>query len=106
MSHFNLTIYKLAGSVLTLSCIVLTACSDGKLDPLADGKVDAPENWGVFEHTHIDFTSQTAKKECPLEERGVFYIDPIPKLVELARDHNVVMINEAHYKPRNGRAAQ
>jgi len=99
MSHFNLTLYKLAGLVLILSCIVLTACSDGKVDPVADEKVNAPENWGVFEHTHIDFTSQTANKECRLEERGVFYIDPIPKLVELARNHNVVMINEAHYKP-------
>ena len=101
MSHYKLTLYKLAGSALILSRIVLTACSDGKIDPPAtiDDEAVAPENWGLWEHTHNNFASQTATRECPLEGRGVFYIDPIPKLVELARNHNVVMINEAHYKP-------
>lgn len=100
MFHCNLIVSKLAGSVLTLSCLFLSACSGGELAPkeAAEGSVDIVENWGPPEHTHINFTSQTDKK-CPSEEMGVFYIDPIPKLVELARNHNVVMINEAHYKP-------
>ena len=56
-------------------------------------------SWGAFETTHIDYTSRTANKKCPIEGDGIVYIDPLPKIVELARDHNVVLINEAHYKP-------
>ncbi len=57
------------------------------------------ESWGAFEHTHADFVSITASKPCPSEGPGVTYVDPMPKLVELARDQQIVMINEAHYKP-------
>ena len=73
---------------------VLSNCTD------TQAEIKAPiESWGAFEITHADYTSQTADKPCELEGRGVYYIDPMPKLVELAREHNLVMINEAHYKP-------
>lgn len=101
MSKFKLKISVITGSVLVLSSFVLAAYLGREAEPIAviDETAEMPEDWGTPEHTHINFTSQTASKECPPEERGVFYIDPIPKLVELARNHNVVMINEAHYKP-------
>lgn len=57
------------------------------------------ESWGAFEHTHADFQSIMAQFICPREEDGIRYIDPMPKLIELAREHTVVMINEAHYQP-------
>ena len=101
MFNFYQRVGAITGSTLILSCLVLAACSGGEVEPVGviDETAEMPEDWGPPEHTHINFTSQTANKKCPPEERGVFYIDPIPKLVELARDHNVVMINEAHYKP-------
>lgn len=90
-------------SVITL-IIISTACSSEEtnsyeIDDL-DIKTDLQiESWGAFEATHIDYESQTATRECPREEQGIKYIDPLPKLVDLAREHNIVMINEAHYKP-------
>jgi len=100
MSQFTLKIAKLAYLVLSTSVLILSACSDGDVPTENPGGVaDIVEDWGTLEHTHVKFTSQTANKKCPPEERGVFYIDPLPKLVELAREHNVIMINEAHYKP-------
>jgi hypothetical protein len=101
MSHFNFNYSKLAATVFTLSSLILSACLDSNPARIeaADSAVDRAENWGLLEHSHLNYTSQTANKKCPSEAGGVFYIDPIPKLVELARNHNVVMINEAHYKP-------
>jgi len=101
MSIMNLTICTLMRSVLVLFCCVFAACSgdEANLVTVNDVIAEMLEDWGPPEHTHINFTSQTATKECPVEMGDVIYIDPIPKLVELARDYNVVMINEAHYKP-------
>lgn len=77
----------------------MNACSADKLDGLETEHAMQAESWGPFESTHIDYTSQTATKECPLEDNGIKYTDPLPKIVELALQHNIVMINEAHYKP-------
>ncbi len=91
-----------------LSLLVFTAvlCACQRQTPTtvvtSDIETDAAydiESWGPFEHTHETYVSVMASKACPRESDTVKYIDPLPKLTELARQHNVVMINEAHYKP-------
>lgn len=82
----------------------LSACSRADIKTVSVHKLKLEpelqtESWGAPEHTHADFVSAMASFECPKEEDGVKYIDPLPKLIELARERNVVMINEAHYKP-------
>jgi len=81
-------------TICLLSLGLLSSCVDAPSET-----AEPIENWGTFEITHADYTSQTAQRACEDEGRGVYYIDPIPKLVELAREYNLVMINEAHYKP-------
>lgn len=101
MVCFNPECKRWQGLVLILTGLNVSACWSGgqELKITTQEAAVAAEDWGTLEHSHINFTSQTADRECPVEERGVFYVDPIPKLAELARDHNIVMINEAHYKP-------
>jgi hypothetical protein len=73
-------------------------CADSPRDTSLTAETQAL-NWGPPEITHADFSSATARKECELQGQDVNYIDPIPKLVELAKNQNLVMINEAHFKP-------
>lgn len=90
--------------IFIVSFTFLSACSKADVQTESVGKLkleaeQQSESWGAPEHTHADFVSVMASSECPKEEDGVKYIDPLPKLIELARERNVVMINEAHYKP-------
>ena len=87
---------------LTAACLAPETEIDTEIDTaaLVESRNDASiESWGAFEHTHSAYRSAMISGACPPESDSIRYIDPIPKLVELARQHNVVMINEAHYKP-------
>lgn len=71
-----------------------------KLPENVQEKTPEPEDWGIAELTSPIFKSITSKgRACPLESEGIKYIDPIPKIVELAKKHRLVMLNEWHSKP-------
>lgn len=65
-----------------------------------DTKGSKAEDWGIAELTSPIFKSVTGKnRACVLPSDTVTYIDPIPKIIELAKKHRLLMINESHTKP-------
>ena len=60
---------------------------------------NAPKNWSIRELTSTQYGSVTAKHPCPAESDEVIYIDPLPKIREMAKTHKLVLINESHSKP-------
>ena len=90
-----------------ISGLVLSAClaeSDLSIetnDPSAQVAIDFtyPNNWRAPELTHSDYRMQSGNHPCPSETDGYRYIDPFPVIRSLAKEHQVVMLNESHFKP-------
>ena len=58
-----------------------------------------PNNWRAPEYTHSSFKMQTTNRPCPEESANIQYIDPLPVIMDRAKNARIVMINESHFKP-------
>ena len=85
--------------IAPLITLALTACTGKTTSAPPDTVTPVAQSWGTLELTNAAYTSSMADKPCPAESESVKYIDPLPYIIEHAKRHKIVMINESHYKP-------
>ncbi|MGJ8561329.1 MAG: hypothetical protein ACSHX3_13920 [Litorimonas sp.] len=67
---------------------------------LHDSKSEsASTSWRLPELTSGIYSMQTGDKPCPEEGNDVTYLDPFEVIHDFAKDYQVTMINESHFKP-------
>ncbi len=87
--------------MLAVTCLFL-GCGDkitvDHSDPLKN-ITQTPEDWSIRELTSTRYKSVTAKHPCPQVSVDIEYVDPLPFIRKMAKDHDLVLINESHSKP-------
>ena len=97
---YRLHFIGMCGFILS-ACGIETAPSIETKGTLAPTRIDFtyPNNWRAPELTHSDYKMQSGNYPCPTQEDGYRYVDPLPVIRGLAKNHRVVMLNESHNKP-------
>ncbi len=81
------------------ACDNLTPTQGAQSKSGADTEISEPKNWRAPEHTAEAYTSITANASCIKESDEIRYVDPLPYIIQRAKQNKIIMINEAHYKP-------